>query len=211
MEIIGYANPNKYYPSPLITFAKKDDISYVIYPSTKVIKIDNFDSVFSDVPHFIKEDSGRYISDGAYAFAVSEGTIFIDTPERVREELSSVVKNNIMIGEDLEILEEYLENTIDDVPPISENKKKIFWLDYIEMLKNYSNVRVLITKRRVFVRGQYFQAERLIIQLFKSSGFKSHLRKNLHHDENIESLATPDRDILPAMFSGVELSLDLRV
>ncbi|MFW8649382.1 hypothetical protein [Vibrio diabolicus] len=181
MNVIGYANPNKYYPSPLITFATKGERTFAIYPSCKIIEIKNFSDLKDEIPNYISSKGEKEILDGDYTFALKEGKFIIGKPSRVREEIELIAKNRNTTGVNLDILRDFL---LEDSQIINSIKKNS-WLSYIERLRNMSRVRVLVTERNVIIGGKKYSAPRVIIQIFKKSGYKSHIRKNFHHDSNL--------------------------
>jgi hypothetical protein len=190
MNVIGYSNPNNYYPSPLITFVKDGENHYVIYPSCTMIEIENFSEIKDIIPHYIPENNELEINHGSYAFALSRESILIGSPVNVREKLEIIAKENSDTIINISLLHTFLKNTTSD-------KRVITWLDYIESIKDNIKIRVLITSRNIIHKGECVQAERLIIQLRKLNGYKSHLRKNFHYNKTFSDVPLLCADILP--------------
>lgn len=191
MEIIGYSNANNYFPSPLIAFAIEKDVHYAIFPSGKTIIIDNFKDIKKEIPHFIKEKKQIYIHEGQYAYGINGEDVLIGRPFYLYRQLEKLLKSKNLDKKPFELVSEFLKNTSQD--------REITWLDFIESVRNFTRVRVLITERRVNrkINGVKPLAKRIIVQLKKNSDFKSCLRKNLFPGESYTELLMKYNFLLP--------------
>ena len=199
MNVIGYANPNNYFPSPLITFAEENDRYFAIYPSCKVVEIENFKEIENRIPHYVNENNKYTINHGNYAYGIDKDRVLIGKPIAVRKELFKTLESNKCDEISMLMLREFLENTSDDGTVIIDGCKST-WISYLESIKSNPKVKVLITKRKVLFRGVKLEAQRIIIQLRKKSGLKSHLRKNFHHDDDVANIIMKRNDILPEKY-----------
>lgn len=173
-KIIGYTNPLDMYPAPLVTLAKNNDVVYAIYPDCSRYEVELSDNDISDMKTFVEEKEEKIIHDGQYSFIKGKDDIITDYSNVILDEIF-----NIVINSNETFIENLLKNyMIDDVRSNGLNGFPIWKLAF--MLSGFNSLyRVIVTNRNVN-NSSGAKANRLILQLRSSSGYKTHYKKNMH-------------------------------
>lgn len=179
MKIVGYVNPNGFFPSPLITIAEDQGEYCAFYPGGGPFHIDDLTAVKKEINDFIENKSELEISTGEYAYAIDQKTILVKPPNIMYSELKSYLKQHCDEPAH-EILSEYLRANVKD------NPNCVTWDFFITWIYKLHRVRVLITTRTV--KKSHKEGKRVIVQLSKHSNYKTFYKKNIPVNQDYKQI-----------------------
>ena len=187
MIIVGYLNPNVYFPALLATVVRDADSFVVVFPTSKMQRLSDVRSIsdLQKLKTFIPDDSGRrFVSSASYAYGLSEHNVISGSPAAVRVELMRLIKSG-----DLQERSADKERQ-DAILEFLENSPKFLSLQNLKNLsEDFSNFLVFTTPRKL--RGKQEIASSFLIQQRGKGATKTRYRKGVPVGRGLENVPAP--------------------
>lgn len=187
MNIIGYINPNKFLPSPLVVVAQSTDGFYAIYPSLEKYKLPNTTSPeeLSKLNNFtFEKNSNLKLQPAAFSFGMPDGVVVTGSPYVIKCTLRASLK---------ETANSYDEKTRELFEEFYENLHAFFTLeDFRNLISGKLNIAVIVTSRKLKNKhGE--KAPRVLIQRIEKSNRCTLFRKNIYAFQSPQKAKIPDQ------------------
>jgi hypothetical protein len=110
-KLLGFVNPNNYFPSAIIIVYKNDNEFFIRYPTCNAVELSKeLVEVTLNHHHFFSADEERQINKNEYAFALSREKIIIDTHEKIMSELTDMLSRDTLSQDEAKFIKMFVEN-----------------------------------------------------------------------------------------------------
>ncbi len=108
-KILGYSNPNSFFPAPLITYVDNTEYVEAIYPSGESSRLENFEAIKKQLRQFLPEQRDLSFSREQLSYAVSKDVVITGNAAEIAEELQALLTRNGITSGQQELIRSFLQ------------------------------------------------------------------------------------------------------